>query len=98
MVRGYHVYKDIWDTGEGETLIHVCVRETSNQNYPYAVAVVKDAVIVRHVPRKISALCSLFRRRGGTLSCRVDGGRWYSLDLPQGGLEISCTLIFTTEE
>ena len=59
MVQGYHVYKDIWDTGEGETLIHVCVRETSNQNYPYAVAVVKDAVIVRQVPRKILhfALC-----------------------------------------
>ena len=28
----------------------------------------------------------------------MDGGRRYSVDLPQGELEIPCTLIFTTEE
>ena len=76
----------------------IYVRETSNQHNPYAVVAVKDTVIVGRVPRKISALCSPFLKQGGTLSCRVDGGRRYSVDLPQGELEIPCTLIFTTEE
>ena len=61
------------------------------ENYrdPFAVAVVRSGVIVGHVPRKIS---SMFLRRGGTISCRVTGGRRYSEDLPQGGLEVPCML------
>ena len=73
VVRGYHVYKDIWDANEGKILD--CVRETTNHHDPYAVAVAKNGIAVGHVPRKISALCSLFIRRGGTISCRVDGSR-----------------------
>ena len=96
MVRGYHVYQSIWNAVEGETLN--CVRETVNQHDPYAVAVVKDGATVGHVPRMISALCSLFIRRGGTISCTVDGTRRYSRDLPQGGMEIPCLLTFTAEE
>ena len=80
MVRGYHVYKDTWSAEEGEVLR--CVRETNNHYDPYAVAVVKDTVgTVGHVPKAISALCSLFLRRGGSISCRVDGDRRYSRDL-----------------
>ena len=30
--------------------------------------------------------------------CRVDGGRWYSVNLPQDELEIPCILVFTTDE
>ena len=56
-------------------------------------AVVKDGVIIGHLPRKISKICSLFLR-GGTISCIVSGGRRYSADLPQGGLEIPCKLLF----
>ena len=98
MVRGYHVYKVIWDADEGEILD--CVRETTNHHDPYAVAVSKNGIAVGHVPRKISPLCSLFirRGRGGTISCRVDGSRRRSWDLPQGGMEIPCTLTFTAEE
>ena len=35
MVRGYHVYKDIWDADEGEILD--CVQETTNHHDPHAV-------------------------------------------------------------
>ena len=49
--------------------------------------------IVGHVPRKFS-ICSIFIRKGGTISCQVSGGRRYSADLPQGGLEIPCVLKF----
>ena len=36
---------------------------------------VRSGVFVGHVPRKISSVCSMFLRRGGTISCRVTGSR-----------------------
>ena len=93
VVRGYHVYKDIWEASEDELL--PCRRETANRYDPFAVAVTKNDTIVGHVPRRISAICSMFLRRNGTIMCRVTGNRQYSRDLPQGGLEIPCILIFT---
>ena len=57
-VRGYHVYRDIWNASIGETL--VCEREPTNEKDRYAVAVKKAGTIVGHVPRKISRMCSLF--------------------------------------
>ena len=95
MVRGYHIYKDIWEAAVGEVLD--CRREGSNRYDPFAVAIMKNNTIVGHIPRKISALCSLFLRRNGSISCQVNGTRRYSSDLPQGGLEIPCVLIFTGE-
>ena len=41
---------------------------------------------------------SLFIRRGGTIECIVTGTRRYSSDLPQGGLEIPCRLLFSGEK
>ncbi len=95
-VRGYHVYKDIWEAAEGEVL--PCNRELHNLQDPFAVSVNKDATIVGHVPRVISAVCSSFLRRNGMISCRIIGGRRYSADLHQGGLEIPCILTFRAEE
>ena len=60
-------------------------------------AVTKGERIVGHVPRRISAVCAMFLRRGGTILCRVTGPGRYSEDLPQGGLEIPCAFIFRTE-
>ena len=90
-VRGYHIYHDVRDA-VGEQLL--CERELSNYHDPFAVAIVKSLVTVGHVPRKISSICSMFLRRGGCIHCRVTGRRRYSADLPQGGLEIPCILIF----
>ena len=96
MVRGYHVYKDIWDPVVGETL--QCKRETDNGSDRYAVAVFQDDKIVGHLPRKHSRLCSLFLDRGGSISCTVTGSRRYSSDLSQGGLEIPCSVIFKSSK
>ena len=41
-VRGYHVYKNIWDASIGEELS--CQREPSNGVDRYAVAVIKDVL------------------------------------------------------
>lgn len=94
-IRGYHVYKDSWEATVGESL--VCEREPSNAEDRYAVSVKKGESIVGHLPRNISRICSLFLRRGGTIECTVTGGRRYSHDLVQGGLEIPCLLIFKSK-
>ena len=89
---GYHVYRGIWNAALGEQLpCHM------NSKDPFAVAVVKSQVAVGHIPRKISSICSMFLRHGGTICCRVTGSRCYSQDLPQGGLEIPCMLTFRGE-
>ena len=95
VVRGYHVYKDIWNAATGQIL--PCQCERGNVHDPYAVGVVERGVTVGHVPRAISSVCSLFLGRNGTIMCEVIGARHYSIDLPQGGLEIPCKLIFRGE-
>ena len=78
----------------GEHLI--CERESLNPSDRYAVAVMKDDVIIGHLPRVLSLLRSLFIARGGTISCIVNGARRYLADLVQGGLEVPCKLNFSS--
>ena len=63
VVRGYHEYKDIWDA-DIDGLELPCKREPGNLHDPSVVAVVKQSsgtsVIVGHVPRLISMVCSIF--------------------------------------
>lgn len=92
MVRGYHVYGELWSPELGEEL--QCQRERGNLTDCYAVAVKKEDEVVGHLPRKISRLCTLFIRRGGTISCVITGRRRHSHDLAQGGLEVPCNLCF----
>ena len=92
IVRGYHVYRRIWEAVVGEEL--TCITEPDNRSDRYAVAVIKSDTTVGHVPRKFSAVCALFLNRGGTMICKVTGERLYSRDLPQGGMEIPCRYIF----
>ena len=51
-IRGYHIYKDIWGSTVGEHLIRE--REMLNLTDRYAVAVLKDDVIIGHLPRVMS--------------------------------------------
>ena len=92
MVRGYHVYQTVWEVNIGEVLS--CTREPGNRNNPHAVADKKGDIIVGHLPCKISCLCSILIRRGGSLECTATGSRRYSADLAQGGMEIPCRLSF----
>ena len=99
VIRGHHIYKAIWEPVNGEELN--TKRETGNSHDPLAVAVTKllqeERRTVGHLPRRISPLCSAFLRRGGTIKCIVNGHRKYSEDLPQGGLEVPCQLLFSIE-
>ena len=47
MVRGYHVYKDVWDATIRETL--PCKVESGNASDPYAVALKQGSTIAGHV-------------------------------------------------
>ena len=98
MIQGYHVYKDIWNDPDCDE-VHECKREPGNSSDPYTVAELKEITgadtVAGHVPRSISSICSIFLRRGGSIASRVNGYRRYSSDLPQGGLEIPCVLIFS---
>ena len=83
----------------GEEL--ACERKLGNSHDPYAVDVTKtiggERKVAGHVPRRISAISSLFIRRGGIILCKVTGNRGYSADLPQGGLKILCAMHFITD-
>ena len=54
------------------------------------------SVVSGHISRFMSAICSIFLHRGGTIECIVVGARKHSSDLPQGGLEVPCLLKFKT--
>ena len=96
-IRGFHVYQDNWIPILGERL--VCKNEPGNPRDRYAVTVCKAGdKIVGHLPRNISTMCSIFIRRGGIIYCTVSGRRQYPRDLPQGGMEIPCTLHFAGNE
>ena len=85
-IREYHVYKDIWPNPVDEEQL-TCECEVGNSHKPLAVAIKKlidgSNMIVGHVPRCMSPLCSVFIRRGGSIMCVVDGPRRYLSDLPQ---------------
>jgi hypothetical protein len=72
----------------------LCQPEFGNIADPYAVSIVTKSMVVGHVPRRISAVCHLFIRHGGQIVCQVTGARQYSIDLPQGGLEVPSSLMF----
>ena len=91
-VRGYQIYKDIWDVVISEELR--CEREPDNRSDRYAVAI---RIIIAHIQHKISRACFLFLRRGNEITCCVTGHRRYSVDLPHGGLEVPCVLRFEGE-
>ena len=43
-----------------------------NLHNPYAIKVMKSGVVVDHLPKKISATCSFFLRKGGAILCQDD--------------------------
>ena len=85
MVCGYHEYQSVWDAPIGEMLC----------DDTFVVAIKKDGKVIGHCLRKISALCSMFIRQGGKITCQVTGSRQYSSDLLQGGLEVPCKIFYT---
>ena len=101
MIRGYHEYQLIWGVpGVGEELN--CYRKLGNSHDPYAVAVKKwiggEIRVVGHLPQIISAICSLFIRRGGSILCTVEGILAIYLKMVWRYVPAKVTLTATTKE
>ena len=82
VVRGHHVYKDIWTPVVGKELVVLPEAGTSTIN---AVAVIRGDEIVRHVPRELSGILYYFLKHSGEISCVISGRRKHGV-----GLEVPC--------
>ena len=71
-VRGYHLYKNIWEAAIGEEL--QCERETRNTKDRYAVAVKKDGMVVGHLPKTSPTFVRFFYEEE-TLFAACQAGR-----------------------
>ena len=60
-MRGYHAYMDIWTPEEGGRLNFI--REPDNIKDKYAVSVMKDGLVVGHVPYNLAPRTSQFLKR-----------------------------------
>ena len=60
-----------------------CEWESGNPIDSYAVAIKSGVSVIGHIPRKLSAACSLFSSLGGITNCEItDNHHRYSADLP----------------
>ena len=91
-VRGYHVYRDVWEPSVGEKL--VARREFDNRFDKFAVKVLNGEETVGHLPREYSRIAWYFLARGGSISVEVSGDRRHCKQLC-GGMEIPCRVKFT---
>ena len=91
VVRGYHVWKDIWDVAVGQEF--PCKLKDGNRVDRFTVAVARDDTVIGHL-RKFSSTCSLYLQRDGSIICHVMGSRQFSADLAREGLEIPCVVTF----
>lgn len=59
VVRGHHIYKDIWTPYVGEELF--VQTEDENEHDEHAVAIIKDDCVVGHMPRSLLPIFFLLR-------------------------------------
>ena len=79
LIRGYHVYRQIWDPAVEEFLI--LEREPNNVIDLSAVAVKKEHEIVGHVPYNIAPVISHFLKRVEVTGSEVNRGAGYGLEI-----------------
>ena len=72
-VRGYHIYKDIWEPSVGEKLI--AHGAFGNQFDKFAIKVLNGEQTVGHLPRKYSRIAWYFLACGGSITLEVTGRR-----------------------
>ena len=66
-IRGYHVYNKTWEAVVREALVHV--RKIARKRFrSINCSCCERGIVIGHLPRKLSRVCSLFLRRGGTIN------------------------------
>ena len=73
VVRGSHIYKDIWEPSVGEKLI--AHREFGNQFDKFAIKVLNSEQTVGYLPGEYSRIAWYFLARGGSITLEVTGRR-----------------------
>ena len=69
-IQHHHLYSTIWTPVLGELL--PCKSELDNTKDQYVVVVCRvNGIVVGHITKKISFLCAVFIKRGGTIQCIV---------------------------
>ena len=91
-VRGFHVYRDIWNPTENEEL--ECLYERNNMFDPFAIKTCRqlDGILVGHLPREISRPTKFLLDRGATIQATLSATHYRRSPLFQGGLEIPCNI------
>ena len=87
VIRGHHVYKEIWTPFIGEKL-HL-EQEFGNRYDHCAVIIKKEVTTVGRVPRNMSMYFWNFLGDGGAITCFVTGKRRKGV-----GLEVPCSYRF----
>ena len=89
--RGYHDYQAVWTPSLGE-MLQLKV-ELTNPYDDFAVSIVKEGVVVGHVPLYVSRVVRFFLKRVGSVGfCEVTGSR---VNRGVGlGLEVPCIYKF----
>ena len=73
IIRGRHVYKQIWRPLGGEIL--TLELEEDNNHDKFAVSLLKDATVLGHGPREFLQVFWHFLRHGETITCEVTDQR-----------------------
>ena len=89
VVRGHHIYKNVWTPVIGE---HLSLQQEPDNSYDsFAVTVMKEGDVVGRVPRELSYSFTSFIQSGGEITCEVTGHR-----KKRRGLEVPCVYKFNT--
>ena len=93
-VHGHHVYKTLWTPITDEELF---IQTEDNTFDRFTVAVLKDGVIVGHVPRELARICWYFlQKRHSTMICKITGPQKLS-EVEGKGLVVPCVYHFTSK-
>ena len=95
VIRGHHVYKEVWDATIGETLeAALDDREEAKEYDKYAVGLYKKDLHVGHIPIEISSLCFHFINQDpeNKIKAEITGKRQREI-----GLVVPAKIIFQTK-
>ena len=95
VIRGHHVYKEVWDVTIGEMLEAAAdKREEAREYDKYAVGLYKEDLLVGHIPIEISSLCFHFIQQDpdNKIKAVITGKRQREV-----GLVVPVKLVFTSK-
>ena len=92
-VRGFHVYKAIWEPKDSEVL--AWSHEENNPHDPFAIKTCQldSGKIVGHLPMELSRISKFILDRGAKIDVKLPETHYRCSPLVQGGLEIPCDLV-----